>query len=291
MPHLALLLTTFIWAATFPATKLALVQSPPLVFLELRFLVSVVVVGGGILACRYALRSDFETLRAAAISSAFLLVGYVTQTVGLQETTASNSAFITALYVVLVPLFMGRLTRRLWIALTLAVAGLWLLVRPFAGVNAGDMYTLACAAAFAMHIISIERFSRRTDPASFTFWQLVMVTMALMPAGLGWGLPSLSVAMTPTFLTALFITGALATGVAFVVQVWAQAHVPAQRVALIFALEPALAAWLAWLVLGEYMHAVAWLGSALIVAGVLMGTCSSFSAELGKVRPAAHPAK
>jgi len=56
------------------------------------------------------------------------------------------------------------------------------------------------------------------------------------------------------------------------VQVWAQRDVPADRVALIFALEPALAAWLAWLTLGERLDAAGWIGSTLILAGVIVGT-------------------
>ncbi len=80
------------------------------------------------------------------------------------------------------------------------------------------------------------------------------------------------VAFTPTLLWALVITGVLATALAFCVQVWAQKHVPAQRVALIFALEPALAAWFSWLVLGERLDVLGWVGSGLITVGVLIGT-------------------
>ena len=74
---------------------------------------------------------------------------------------------------------------------------------------------------------------------------------------------------------ALIITGVLATGLAFLVQVWAQRHVPAQRVALIFALEPALSAWMASVMLGEHLDALGWTGSALILAGVVVGTTAA----------------
>ena len=139
MPQLALLLTTFIWAATFPATKLALEQVLPFSFLFLRFLFGTLAVGL-VSACVWrTLRRDAATLRMAAIASLFLFIGYATQTVGLQYTTASNSAFITALYVVLVPLFLRRFDAKLWTALALAVAGLWLLIRPSAEMKAGDL--------------------------------------------------------------------------------------------------------------------------------------------------------
>lgn len=272
MPQLALFLTTFIWAATFPAAKLALEQVPPFSFLFLRFLLGTLAVGIVFACFRRALRLDLSTLRMAGIASLFLFIGYATQTVGLQYTTASNSAFITALYVVLVPLFLRRFDARLWTALALAVAGLWLLIRPSAVMKAGDLYTLACAVAFALHIIAVEAYVRRGDFASFSAWQLVMVTGVLAGPAVAEGFRLKAMTFTPTLLWALVITGVGATALAFFVQVWAQRHVPAQRVALIFAFEPALAAWLSWLVLGEQLDALGWVGSGLITVGVLIGT-------------------
>lgn len=275
MPQLALLLTTFIWAATFPATKLALEQILPFSFLFLRFLLGTVAVGVVLAGLGCALKRDVATLRMAAIASSFLFVGYAAQTVGLRYTTASNSAFITALYVVLVPLFLRRFDARLWIALALAVAGLWLLIRPSSDPKTGDIYTLVCAVAFALHIIAVEAYVRRSDLPSFSAWQLVMVTGVLIGPAIGEGFRLSAIALTPTLAWALAITGVGATAFAFFVQVWAQQHVPAQRVALIFALEPALAAWLSWLVLGEQLDAAGWVGSGLITAGVLIGATAS----------------
>ena len=272
MPQLALLLTTIIWAATFPATKLALDQVLPLSFLFLRFLVGTFAVALVFLGLRKTIKSDWDTLRMAGIASIFLFIGYVTQTVGLRYTTASNSAFITAFYVVLVPLFLRRFDRRLWVAIGLAVAGLWLLIRPATALNIGDVYTLLCAVAFALHIISVEAYVGRSDMLSFSIWQMILVTGALIGPAVVEGYRPGAVAFTPTLVVALVITGVLATALAFVVQVWAQKHVPAQRVALIFALEPALAAWLSWLVLGEQLDTLGWVGSGLIIAGVLTGT-------------------
>ncbi|HTE90276.1 MAG TPA: DMT family transporter [Terriglobales bacterium] len=274
MPQLALLLTTVIWAATFPATKVALQEVPPIAFLFLRFLVSTVTIGVVLILLKQPLRRDRRSLVLAGIASIFLILGYVTQTVGLRYTTASNSAFITALYVVFVPLFLGRFSLQLCIALGLALLGLWLLVHPSTAMSIGDVLTFACAVAFALHIISLEFFVVKTTFQSLATWQLVMVTVALIPMALVETTPLPVFALTSTVMGALAITGILATGLAFFIQVWAQRHVPAQRVALIFALEPALSAWMSWLVLGERLDATGWAGSALILAGVLIGTRS-----------------
>jgi len=282
MAQLALLLTTVIWAATFPATKLALEQVLPLSLLFLRFLISSLVLASVVVLAGRPIRRTRESLRTAAVASVFLFLGYATQTVGMRYTTASNSAFITALYSVLVPLFLRRFDLRHWAALTFAVSGLWVLIRPSAAMNRGDLYTLACAVAFALHIIVVEAYVHRTEVLSFSAWQLVMVTSALVGPALMEGYRPWTVAVTPTLVWALVITGVLATALAFCVQVWAQRVVPAQRVALIFALEPALAAWFAWLVLGERLDTMGWVGSGLITAGVLIGTMPGRRADASR---------
>src|SRR3989475_6722911 len=168
MPQPARALTTVIWASPFPATKLALDQMLPLSFLFLRFLISSLVLVAVLILAGRPIGRTAETLRTAAIASVFLFLGYVTQTVGMRYTTASNSAFITALYVVLGPLFLRRFDFRLWTALSFALSGLWLLIRPSAEMNRGDLYTLACAAAFALHIIAVEAYVRRSEVLTFS---------------------------------------------------------------------------------------------------------------------------
>jgi drug/metabolite transporter (DMT)-like permease len=97
-----------------------------------------------------------------------------------------------------------------------------------------------------------------------------MVTGVLMPMMWVESPGANAFALTPVLVVGLAVTGIFATG-AFAVQVWAQRRVAAQRVALIFSLEPAYAAWLAWYFLGEQLSARGWLGSALILGAVVIG--------------------
>jgi len=270
MPRLALILTTLIWGATFPATKAALAQIPPFSFMCLRFLLGAILAVGVYLAIGGRLRVDRDLLRMSGIATIFLFLGYVTQTIGLQTTTASNSAFITVLYVIFVPIFLCRFQGRTWSSAALALSGLWFLVTPSLDMNVGDLWTLACAVAFAAHIACMEAFSRRGEAALFFLWQMILVTLLLGPAMLIEGPTAAQIAPTGILLVGLGVTGGLATG-AFAVQVWAQRVLPAQQVALIFSLEPAFAAWLSWYFLGEQMSAQGWLGSGLILAGVIIG--------------------
>ncbi|MDO8354935.1 MAG: DMT family transporter [Nitrospirota bacterium] len=274
MPRFALLLTTFIWGATFPATKAVLEQIPPLSFLFLRFLLGALLVGGGFLLWRLRLHRDPAVLRAGAIATGWLFLGYVLQTVGIHYTTSSNSAFITALYVVIVPLILRRFDWRVLLATGVATVGLWLLVKPSASGNLGDLMTLGCAFAFAAHIACLERFTREVDAPSLFAWQMLAMVVLLLPTMLIEQAPAQAFAPTVLLLFGLGVTGGLATG-AFAVQMWVQRIVPAQQVALIFASEPAYAAWLSWYFLGETLDLQGWIGSGLILIAVVVGSLGS----------------
>ncbi len=274
MPRLALLLTTVVWGATFPATKAALDQIPPLSFLSLRFLLGTALVGSWLVLVNRRLHRDRAVLIASATATVFLFLGYTLQTVGLRYTGASNSAFLTALYVVFVPLLLRRFDGRVVLAAGVAVAGLWLLVKPSTGMNVGDLLTLGCAMAFAGHIICLERFTRTCDAPSLLAWQMVATTLLFIPIAWWEQAPAGAFAPTAVLLIGLGITGVLATG-AFAVQMWVQQLVPAQQVALVFASEPAYAAWLSWYFLGETLDLQGWIGSALILLAVVIGSFGS----------------
>ena len=220
MPRLAILLTTLIWGATFPATKAALEQVPPLTFLFLRFLIGTALVFAVLRLSGRSLPRDQFTIRVSLVATIWLFLGYVLQTVGLRYTTASNSAFITVLYVVFVPLFLRRWGPRGWLAALLAMGGLWLLVKPTAQGNIGDVLSLGCAAAFAAHIACLERFTRAADPVAVFAWQLAFVTPAMFGM-MAWESPASSAfVLSSVLLVGLGVTGVFATG-AFAIQIWA----------------------------------------------------------------------
>ena len=223
---------------------------------------------------RHRLHYDRAILAASGLSTVFLFFGYVLQTVGLQYTSASNSAFLTALYVIFVPLILLRIDRRVVAATGIAIVGLWLLVKPSASMNLGDLMTLGCAVAFAGHIICLERFTREYDAPSLLVWQMMAMSVLFLAAPWWEGTNVGALMPTTVLLTGLGITGILATG-AFAVQMWAQRMVPAQQVALLFASEPAYAAWLSWYFLGESLDLQGWIGSALILLAVVIGAFGS----------------
>ncbi len=283
----ALLIVAAVWGFTFTAVQRALESASPFAFLSARFALAAVVLGAAF--PRRVVRVTGRQLAVAALLGTWLTAGYALQTVGLLYTTASKSAFITGLSVVLVPLLWLLMSARFHdgraggaglkplVAAAIAAAGLYLLASPAgAGPNVGDLLTLGCAAGFALHIVTAGCVARRQDPAALAFWQIVATALAC--AALMSVLETPRLALTLWTLAALVVTGVLATAFAFATQMWAQRETSATHVALIFAAEPVFAAVFAHFVQGDRLGLRGIAGGALILAGIAV-------AQLWSVRP------
>ena len=279
--HLLLLAATLVWGSTFLAIKLALADSSPLVFNAVRMTVAAVLLGA--LFFRQLRSISAGALRAGFAVGTLLWLGYEFQSAGLLYTSASKSAFVTGISVVLVPLLLAVFWRRHVQRFTLAgvavaCAGLYMLCVPaapglsisstFAALNRGDLLTLGCAVSFAVEIIVLGRAALHYD-----FCHLVPVEIAVCAA---WMLVSIPIAephgflrLTPSLLAAVAYTALPGTVACFIMQAWAQRHTPPTHAALIFALEPVFAALLSYLLIGERLGARGVLGAVLILAGVL----------------------
>jgi drug/metabolite transporter (DMT)-like permease len=152
----------------------------------------------------------------------------------------------------------------------LGLMGIYLLVAPsgMAGVNQGDILTLAGALSFAIHIVLVGRYTQK-----FSFLHLVPVQILAVGLLSLFALPLAphqTLHLTGRLVMAILVTAVLATGVAFSVQNWAQQYTPAAHTALIFAFEPVFAALSSWLVMREHLGGRVLLGSGLILAGMVV---------------------
>ena len=278
--HILLVLVTFVWAATFVVIKDAVEQdASPLMFNFVRMLLATFTLG--VVFHRELTRITRPTLLAGAVTGIFLGLGYEFQTSGLRLTTASKSAFITGISVVLVPLFLILFWRRkirTWTGLGViaAIIGLFLLTVPasqsglgsWESVNRGDLLTLGCAISFGFQIIFLGRATERHPFAQIGFLQVA--TSAVL---MGIAAPALEhphIAWTSRVVWAIVITALLGTAAAFTIQAWAQQFTSPTHTALIFSLEPVFAWITSYVVLGERLGARAAIGALLILAGVLL---------------------
>jgi drug/metabolite transporter (DMT)-like permease len=249
---LGLFYAAAIWGSTFYIVKDALSGIDPIIMVAYRFLLA-----GSILlvVLRATKRSVLQHAREGFYLAVVLWLLYVPQTVGLKYTTASNSGFITGLFVIFVPIFMRSFFRRKptvleWAGSGVALVGLWILTGGLTDISLGDLLTLAAAVTYALHVLMSDKYMKAgVDPLITSCQQFLFVGALSLLTGLvldlDFGVRTSSAAWTTVFL-ALFPTLS-----AFLIQMWAQKTVSPVRVSLIFAFEPVFAGVFAWTLGGE----------------------------------------
>jgi drug/metabolite transporter (DMT)-like permease len=275
---LVLAVISLIWGATFVIVKAALPDISTVYFLFLRFaLASLCMLAVFASAFRRTNSPAFwRGLRGGAVCGGFLWLGYILQTVGLRYTTPGRSAFLTCLYIVLVPPISATIERRRpklgeLAGLAIAAAGMFLLTIPRLGrgspISRGDLLTIACAVAFAFQIVMVGLYSQRESFESVAFGQ---IACAAVLSGICLPFEPPHAIWTRSVIFAIVVTGVFATALAFALQAWAQQRTTATRTALLFALEPVFALATAVALASERFTGSAITGCCLILAGIVL---------------------
>lgn len=275
--EIALVACAFVWGATFPAIKAALDLASPLLLITLRFGLAALVVAYP------ALRLEPAALRRAlpvGIGLGVLLAcAFAAQTLGLDQIGPSRSAFLTSFYVVLTPLcewwFTGRSpTRRLWLAAVIALVGVQVMTGAgFDGaIGAGDRWTLACAALFAIHLTWLGLALGRHHNLHLLFLQVATCTV-LGASCAPWLEAIRCVPGARLWLQVAFLGVAATVGV-FWLQNYGQVRVSPTRAALLFATEPIWAALFS-AITGDRLSGHEIGGAALVMAAVLLASGAS----------------
>lgn len=271
LANLGLLYVAAIWGSTFFVVKESLAYVDPVMLVGYRFVVAALVMGGYLL---YRRKSWWVHFKAGGALGVMLWLEYMPQTIGLQFTTASNSAFITGLFVAFVPLFAllffrTRPSPSQMLAILTAIVGLWFLTGGLAEINAGDFLTVITAMVFALHILAADRAARlNLDPYILSFQQFLTVGLLSVIVGLLFGLP-VRVA-SPGALGIILFLALFPTLSAFVIQLVAQKYTAPVKVSLILAMEPIFAALFAWTLGGEIFVPHRAVGGLLVVAAIVV---------------------
>jgi drug/metabolite transporter (DMT)-like permease len=276
---LLLIFNTVVWGATFVLVKDALSDTSVFVYLALRFLVA-----AALLVAIYG--RELRGLSASGFGAGVLVGGcmfggYSLQTVGIGMTTPSKAAFVTGFSVVLVPVLLALFGRRrirawVWAGAGSAVAGLYLLTIPVAGLaelNHGDLLVLCGAFMYALHIISLGHFTKRYSAGAMSLLQVgttAVGTSAAVPLLAATHWEPARLVWTHTAIAAVLVTGVLGTALAFSAQAWAQQYTSSAHTAIIFTLEPVIAGLTSFFFYHERLGWRALAGAALILAGILV---------------------
>lgn len=266
-----LFVITLFWGTSFPLIKFLGAVVDPIVLMTYRFVLAAGLAGAYLF---WNKRRLFGDLKAGLVTGVLLWLIFFPQMTGLRHTTASNSAFLTSLFVAFVPPFSFLIHRKRpsleqLAAVVLALCGSWLLTGGIAALNAGDLVTVGAAVGCGAYMVAVETYSRTVkDWFALSFQQFcVVATLGIAQmflTGLPFTVPDANAAAMIAYLAVFVTLVALAT------QTWAQRHTSTMRAALIFVMEPVVAVVIAAIWLGERFSTVQAAGAGLIVTALVV---------------------
>jgi drug/metabolite transporter (DMT)-like permease len=269
---IALVAVAVTWGAAFVLMKDAIEEQPFYDFLAIRFTIATVVM---ILAKPSVLKAfDGPMLRHGFYLGLLLSLGYITQTIGLELSTAAITGFITGLYVVLTPIlgwiiFRKKAGKRLIVGIILATIALAFISINGLSFEVGQLWVVLCAILFAAHIVGLSVWSPGKDVYALTVMQLAVVGAVNW---IGAFANDGAYQSPPDFAGwfAVLFCAVFATAIAFLVQTWAQSLMDASRVAILLTSEVVWAALIAVLAGQEVLGLKTIIGGAMMITAMLI---------------------
>lgn len=280
---LLLLTTATIWGVAFVAQSVGMKYVGPFTFNAVRNLIGALV----LLPCIGLLnringsnrqadghKSSKTLITGGIVCGCLLFIASNLQQLGIMYTTAGKAGFITAMYIVIVPLLgiflHKRVGVRIWLGVAVAVVGMYLLcgLGGEASLQKGDWLLLGCAVCFSFHIMSIDYFSPKVDGVKMSCIQFFTCSLLSGICMLVWEEPSLGAILT-AWMPILY-AGALSCGVAYTLQIIGQKGMNPTVASLILSLESVVSLLAGWIILGERLSGRELFGCALAFAAIIM---------------------
>ncbi|MDI3535490.1 MAG: hypothetical protein PWQ82_1855 [Thermosediminibacterales bacterium] len=270
---IALLFVTVGWGASFILTKEALAQVETFNFLTIRFAIAFVI--SSLIFFKKIMRTNKKTLKYSILLGVVLYAHYAFQTVGLNYTSASKSAFITGFNVVMVPILSALLNKtipekKVIVSALLALTGLGLLTlkQNITKVNIGDVYTLVCAIIFTFYIILVGKYTLKVDSISLAVMQLGVVGLLNFVTTITVETPIIPKDSGVWF--DILVLSLVCTSGAYIIQSVAQRYTSSSHAALIYTGEPVFAAIFGYVLFNETLGMKGTIGALMIMTSMIM---------------------
>ncbi len=272
LSDLTLIFVAFLWGGGFVAVKDTLGSVGPMSLNFFRYLIAIVAMK--IILFPKLGRIEKKDLKGGLVVGVLLFLGYASQTIGLQYTTASKQGFITATYVVMVPFLYWMIHRkrplmREFMGSFVAILGVGLIsLDQVSGFNIGDGMTLVCAFFFALHILTIEIFAKEMEVLKLAFLQMFVACVLFLAAALL--TEPLSFNLSTRAWGSLAYLGIFSSFLCLTLQTTAQKYTSSSHVSIFLSTEALFAATLGVLMLNETLTARILVGGALIIGAILL---------------------
>lgn len=277
------LITAFIWGSAFVTQSLSAAHLGCFSFNALRAIPAVLVLLVLLAVMqrihprgKYSAAEKRALLRGGLVCGAFLTLAINLQQYGMGTTSAGKAGFITALYIVLVPVFgivLGKKTRKsIWLCVLAAVAGLYFLCFDGSSTlsfNSGDIYVFLSAFAFTAQILAVDYFVQQVDGIALSCAQFAVVIVLSAAGALVFG-EHTTLAAVKTCIPYLLYVGVVSSGIGYTLQIVAQKDGDPTVVSLLLSLESFFAVVCGAIVLHERMSLREYFGCALMLAAVLL---------------------
>ena len=284
--ELALLFNTLIWGGTFALIKDAFTNISPMLFVGLRFGLATLIILPFVYP--HLKNTNKKTILAGTLLGLFYFAGFVTQTIGLNLTTATKSGFITGTFVVFIPILQLIIERRKpkWyniVSVILVLIGLIMLsskgdnlfefiMQLGSDFNSGDLFTLICAILFAFQVVYVDIFTKKYNYLPMVFVQLLITGVGGFVLSFFFSMTSIEpikFTINTSLMFAILYTSIFASVLATVIQLKFQKAVSPTKAGIIFSIEPIFAAIFAYFLLSEKISNFGLVGCVLIFIGLI----------------------
>ena len=274
--NLMIIIATLIWGAGYVAQSAGMYHVSPLTFNAVRFAIGGTIALGPtlfFLSRRKSAGISKSTITAGIICGAVLCVAINLQQFGIVFTTVANASFITALYVIMVPIaslifFRKKAGIFVWVGVAVAMTGMYFLALSDGfNVNIGDILVFLCAIAFTAQILIISHFSPKHNVLVLACVQFYVVALISLVLAFIFETPSATSILDAA--PYVLYTGVLSSGVAYILQMKAQKTTDATIAAVLFSFESVVAAMVGWFILGQFLTPRELLGCVLIFIAIL----------------------
>ena len=274
---LLLLLTSFIWGLSFVAQSVSTESIGAFTFNGIRMVLgAIVLIPVAFKTLKIHVKDKAymkRTIKGGLLMGLFLAADSMTQQIGIETTDAGKAAFITSLYMIIVPfisrIFGKKIEKKIWVCALIALAGMYMLcLSGGMSISRGDLYLFACAILFSCHILVIEKVSKDSDGVELSMFQFFFGGLMCLIGMLIFERPDLSSIKEAAL--PLAYAGFLSCGVAYTLQTVAQKYVQASKATLALSLESVWAAIGGALILSERLSLNELIGCALVFLAVLL---------------------
>jgi len=280
---LILILCAFVWGMAFSAQSSAMEHIGPVTFVFLRAIITSIVLFAAYPLFRLGKKKRADTAEKKVPAKAYILLGGMLgiilvaavslQQIGIVYTTAAKSGFITALYIVMIPVIGIFMKKRVgwlvWVAVAVSVIGLMLLcLDKDLSINRGDILTLGCAFVFSFHIILVDKFAADMDSVLLSAIQFGVSAVVALPIMLLTEEVSFSsiFACWPSIIYAAVFSGAIGYTLQFI----GQKYTEPTLASLLMCLESVFAALGGWILLGETLLPKEFIGCMLMLGASIV---------------------